>query len=74
MDELKLKLSTKLMRGIIGKLISRTLYKKYGYKMDIRINEIEVEMVDEKVRLHINVDTEVNKNDLASVLDSIGLD
>lgn len=74
MDELKLKLSTTFMRGIVAKLIAKAIYKKLGYKVDILLNEIEVRTENGKVRLHANVDAEVNNADFAKIIDSIGLD
>lgn len=74
MDELKLKLSTKFMRGIVTKLISKAIYKKYGYDIDILLNEIEIKNEDGKVHLHMNVDAEVNNDDFKKMIKSIGLD
>ena len=36
MDEMRIKLSTSFMRGIVSKLIARSIYKKYGYKVNIK--------------------------------------
>lgn len=74
MDELKLKLSTKFMRGIVTKLISKAIYKKYGYDIDILLNEIEIKNEDGKVHLHMNVDAEVNNDGFKKIIKSIGLD
>ena len=74
MDELKLKLSTKFMRGIITKIISKAIFKKYGYKIDIMLNEIELENVDGKIRLHADVDAEVTNEDFKKIIKSIGMD
>lgn len=73
MDELKLKLSTKFMRGIVAKLIANALYKKYGYEINICINEVEIKTGDNKLYLHANVDAEINKDEFASVIKQIGL-
>lgn len=42
MDELKLKLSTRLMRGIAAKFIARSIRKKYGYKVNVQLNELDI--------------------------------
>ena len=63
MDELKLKLSTKFMKGIIANLISKALKKKLGYNIDILLNEIEVKSENGKVHLHINADAEVENGE-----------
>lgn len=74
MDILKLKLSTSFMRNVVANLISKALFKKYGYNIDILLNEIEVKNEDGKLHLHVDVDAEVNSNEFVSILKSIGLD
>lgn len=74
MDELKLKLSTKFMRGIVTKIISKAIYKKYGYKIDIMLNQIELENVDGKIHLHADIDAEVTNEDFKKIIKSIGMD
>ena len=74
MDELKLKLSTKFMRGFIAKFIAKAIYKKVGYEIDIQLNEIEVETIDGKIRLHVNVDAELDNNEFVKIVKGIGLD
>lgn len=74
MDELKLKLSTKFMRGIVTKLISKAIYKKYGYTVDIVLNQIEIKTENGKVRLHADVDAEVNNEEFIKIIKSVGLD
>lgn len=73
-DELKIGLSTKLMRGIVSKLISKLIQKKLGYKIDIQLNGVQVEMNDDKVHLHLNVDADLDKNDFVEIIKNIGLE
>lgn len=74
MDELKLKLSTKFMRGIVAKLVSKSLFKKFGCEIDIQINEIEVTTHDGKVYLHVNADAETTNEEFKKIIKSSGLD
>ena len=74
MDELKLKLSTRFMRGIVANLISKTLMQKMGYKVDVLINEIEVKTENGKIHLHINADAEIENGEFVKILKSIGMD
>ena len=67
MDEMKIKLSTRFMRGMVAKLISRAIYKNIGVKPDIRISEIEAEMKDGKIRFHINADGEIDQKVLLKI-------
>ena len=73
MDELKLKLSTKFMRGIVTKLISMALYKKFGYQIDIEINEINMETKDGKIRIHADVDAEMDNEECLKLIKTIGI-
>lgn len=74
MDELKLKLSTKFMRGIVAKLLSKVIRDKLGYEIDIQLNEIAVETVDGKIQLHANVDANIDNEEFKKIVKSIGLD
>ena len=74
MDELKLKLSTKFMRGIVAKLIKRAIFKQTGYQVDIQINEIAIETKDGKIHLHTSVDADVDYEDFRNILESVNMD
>ena len=74
MDALKLNLTTKFMKGIITKLISKAIQKKYGYKIDIVLNEINLEVVNGQAHIHADVDATVDNDELMKIVKSIGLD
>ena len=74
MDELKLKLSTRFMRGMVAKLVAKTISKKLGYDIDILLNEIEIKTEDGKVKLHLNIDAQMDNEEFKKVVTSIGLD
>ena len=74
MDELKLKLSTKFMRGIITKLISKIIFSKFGYSIDIQLNEIQVKNEGGKIKLHADVDAEMTNEEFVRIIKNIGLD
>lgn len=73
-DELKMKLSSKFMKGIVTKLIAKAIEKKLGYKIDILLNEIDVTAKDGKVHLHIDADVETTNEEFKKMLKSAGLD
>lgn len=62
MDEMKIKLSTRFMRGMVAKILSKVIYKKFGIKPDIQINMLETEMKDGKIRFRIDMDGSVSDN------------
>lgn len=70
MDELKLILGTKFMRGIVTKIIAKAILKKTGYHVDIDLRELSAEVVDGRVYLHTNVDAVINKEDLVNIIKS----
>ena len=73
MDELKLKLSTRFMRGIVAKLVSKAISKKMGYDIDILINEIEAKMEDGNVNFHADVDVKVSEDEFKKIMKSISI-
>lgn len=74
MDELKMKLSTKFMRGIIAKLIAKFIYKKYGYKVNIQLNDLEINVIDGDTDIHANVEVKMNSKEFMDVMKSINKD
>lgn len=74
MDEMRIKLSTKFMRGIASKLIARTIYKKTGYKVDIQINDLDVWNIDGETSLNLNVEAKLKSEEFNKIIKNIGLD
>lgn len=74
MDEMKLKLSTKFMRGIIAKLISKAIFKSFGFKPEIQLNEIDIELKEGKLHFHINVDGEMDEKSFVKIVQAANLD
>lgn len=73
MDEMKLVISTRFMRNLITKILAKAIYKKTGYQVDVQIHAIEAETYDGKVRIHMDVDAEMNGEDLMDALKTGGL-
>ena len=67
MDEMKIKLSSGLMKGIVSKLITKAIFKKFGVKPEIELNGISLEKVGSKIHIHINADTEIDESDLLKI-------
>ena len=64
MDEMKIKISTKFMRGIVAKIASKVIASKLGIKADIQLNGISVEKINDKIHLHIDVDADIDQTSL----------
>lgn len=72
MDEMKLKLSTKFMRGLVAKLIARAIYKKTGCKVEIQLNDLDISVIDGETKIGANVEAKINSNEFMKIMKSIG--
>lgn len=72
MDELNIKLSTKIMRNMVAKIMSKKLSKAIGCNIDIQLSEMEVKTYDGKVHIHMNVNAESTNEDILKLLKTIG--
>ncbi len=71
MDELKLKLQTKFMRGIVANLIGTAIQKKLGCDIDVYLNKIEVVTTEDKIQLHVDIDADMTNGEFARLVNSI---
>ena len=74
MDEMKIKLSTKIMRGIVARLLSKLIRDKLGPDIDIGLGELEIKTVDNNICIHANVDAVLTKDEFINILKKINLE
>ena len=74
MDEMKLKLTTGFMRNIVSKLLARYIYKKTGYKVDIKLNDLDIKYVDGETELKTKVEVKLNSKEFTKIIKSIGIE
>ena len=74
MDEMKVKLSTNFMKGIVSKLITRSIRKKTGYKVDIQINDLDISFVNGETIIKTNVEAKLDSSEFKKIIKSAGLD
>ena len=74
MDVMKLSLSTKFMRGVLAKMISRRVKKQYGYTVDIYFSEIDLDMIDGQTHVHLNVDLDLSSDEFKKLMKAIDED
>ena len=74
MDEMRVKLSTKFMRNIVSKLISKMIYKKCGYKIDIQLKDLDINVVNGETKINTNVEVRLDSNEFTKIIKNIGLD
>ena len=60
--------STKALSKIVRHLIKR----KWGYDVDIAISEVKVNILDDRAKLHLNLDAELSKEELNKLLKTLG--
>ena len=53
MDESKIK--TKLMRGMLSKVIEMLIHTKTGYKVKIQLNDVDVTINESIAHIHLDV-------------------
>lgn len=68
-----MKIGSKFTTGIISKLVSMVIRKKFGYDVQLKLNEVNATVIDGKTHVHLDVDAELNKEELNKILASIGL-
>lgn len=67
MDEMKIKLSTKFMRGMVAKILTKVIFSKFGVKPEITVNGLEAELKDGKIRFHVDMDGEIDEDVLLKI-------
>lgn len=71
MDEMKVKLSTKFMRNLVSKLIARAIRKKFGCKIDIQLNDLDISVIDGETEIKTNVEVKLNNEEFMKIIKSI---
>ena len=74
MDELKMRLTTRFMRNLVSKLMSRSIYKKYGHKVDIQLNDLDVSIIDGETEINVNAKVKLDSKEFVKIIKTIGLD
>ena len=74
LDEMNVKLSTKFMRNIVSKLIAKAIYKKFGYKVNIQLKELDISVVNGEAKINTNVEVNIDNNEFMKIIKSAGLD
>lgn len=67
MDEMKIKVSTKIMKNLVSKILTKIIFKKFGIKPRLSINILETELRNNKLYFHIDIDGDVEDKVLLRV-------
>lgn len=71
MDEMKI--MSGFTSSIFSKVIHTVIRKKYGYNIDIHLNQITATVTNGKTCLHLDVNAELEKEELLKLLKNIGI-
>lgn len=71
MDEMKIKLSSGLMKGLVSKILSKIIFKQTGYHIDIQLNEIVIKMDGDKANIHADLDGTMDKEEVVLLAKSL---
>ena len=66
-----MKIESKFMTGLIGKVIERLLRKKTGRDVKVQLNELGVQNItDDVISAKINLEVRISKEELSKLLES----
>ena len=74
MDEMRLKLSTKIMRNLVSKLLTKLIYKEYGYKVNIQLNDLDVWVINGDTTIKTNVELKIKSDDFMKIINKVSSD
>lgn len=68
MDELKLSLKTKFMKGIISKLIGRAVFKQTGIDVNINLDELDITTQNGDAYIRLNLVAKVDEKEIVRAM------
>ncbi len=71
MDEMRVKLSTNFMKGIVSKLMARIIYKKFGCKVNIQLNDLDFWAIDGDTTVKLNVEAKLKSEEFNKIMKTI---
>lgn len=70
MDEMFIKLRTKIMKKIVSKLLTKVIQNKLGYQIDIQIEDLEAELNNGEITLNANLKAKMDEHEFTKILKS----
>lgn len=71
MDKIEIGLTSKFMKGIVSKLISKFLLNRFGYNVGVQIDDLEIKLIDGGATIRTNVEVKLGNDELKEMLRSI---
>lgn len=70
MDEMTLKLRSGFLKKIVAKILSGLIYSKLGYRVDILIDELEINSLDGDTRMRANIELGLPSSEFTKIVNS----
>ena len=74
MDEMRVKLKSNFMKNIVAKLLARVIYKKFGYKVNIQLNDIDFWSIDGDTKIKLNVEAQMKSEEFNKLVKNLEID
>lgn len=74
MDIMKLKLGSKIMRGMLSKMISKAIYKKFGYKVEVKLEDLDLNFVDGDAKIKTSLEINLDSKEFKKIIKDIDMD
>ena len=71
MDIMKLKLTSKLIRSVASKLIERSIRKKFGYKVNIQLDDLDINAIDGNVVIKVNAEATMDSKQFNEIMKKV---
>ena len=71
MDEMKMKLRSKFMRKFISNLITKAIQKKYGVKIDLVLNDLDVSFIDGDTKVNTSIELKLDSQEFKKIVNDI---
>ena len=68
-----IKLRTKFMRNVVAKIIAKIVYKKTGYKVNIQLNELDINVIDGEAYISTSVEAKLSSDEFIKIMKSVDL-
>ena len=56
------------MRGIVSKLIEKSIYKKYGCIVNVQLNDLDISIVDGETTINTNVEAKISSEEFKKIM------
>lgn len=67
MDEMKINLETPILKGMLAREIEKLILKKCGVKPTLTINDLYIELKDDKIYFQVDVNGGIDKTALLKI-------